>query len=75
MIATLFRSEFSKLSRSEQLDLLLDLWEEFTPDEENLGISEAQRAELDRRWAKYEAAPDTAVPWDELRSELASRLE
>ena len=36
-------------------------------------LSEAQRAELDRRWAEHVENPASAVPWSVMRSMLTDR--
>jgi len=38
--------------------------------EQQLPLTGAQRAELDRRWAEHVENPDSAVPWSDVRSRL-----
>ena len=38
--------------------------------EGQLDLSEAERAELDRRWAEHVANPESAIPWSVVRSRL-----
>lgn len=38
-------------------------------------LTEAQRAELDRRIAEHEASPDDVVPWEEVKASITKRLK
>lgn len=75
MTVNAFKNGFSELSRRDPLDLLLELWGYLAPDEDDFSVSHAQERELNRRWAAYEADPDSAVPWDELREQLSRRFK
>ena len=48
------------------------LWESLTEVErtDELELTDAQRAELDRRWAEHVENPRSAVPWSEVRRKL-----
>jgi putative addiction module component (TIGR02574 family) len=48
------------------------LWESLHDAEREgaLELSDADRAELDRRWAEHLEHPDSGVPWSEVRSKL-----
>ena len=50
-----------------------ELWESIVSEPDALPLTDDQRAELDRRLAKYEADPDAAAPWDEVRARLWDR--
>ena len=60
--------DIAGLSATERLDLIARLWDSL---EEAAPLTEAQKAELDRRLAKADIA--TARPWSEVRAELAAR--
>jgi putative addiction module component (TIGR02574 family) len=62
--------ELLKLSVAERIQLVEDLWDSIAADPEALPLTEAQKAELDRRLAEHEADPDSAVPWEEVRERL-----
>ena len=64
------KSEFSRLSKAAQLDLLFDLWNELGSDLD-LKLSDAERKELDRRWERYEGDPGSAIPWEHAEKRLA----
>ena len=61
-----------RLSISERLQLVADLWDTIAEDapDEALPLSPELRAELDRRLADHEADPEAAAPWDALRQRL-----
>jgi putative addiction module component (TIGR02574 family) len=65
--------DFSHLTIAERIQLAQDLWDSVAEAPELLELTEAQRAELDRRLAAYRANPDDTVPWDALREELNRR--
>ena len=39
-----------------------------------LSISDAQRAELERRSAEDDCFPDDVIPWEQVKADLCSRL-
>ncbi len=47
-------------------------WGGMVTDEE-CDLSEEQCVELDRRWAEYEANPESAVSWETLKEQLHAR--
>ena len=48
----------------------MSVWESLDDDERDLELSEADQAELDRRWAEHLRNPDSGVPWPVVRSKL-----
>ena len=48
------------------------LWESLSDSdrETELTLTDAQAAEIDRRWAEHLANPGSAVPWSEVRRKL-----
>jgi putative addiction module component (TIGR02574 family) len=61
----------SELSAEERLALIHALWDSLSDAETPL--SDAQRAELDRRLAALERDRKDAVSWDDLKAELRAR--
>jgi len=60
-----------RLSVADRLILVEELWDSIaaaTP------LTDAQRAELDRRLADHEANPDDVVSWEEVQSSITARL-
>jgi putative addiction module component (TIGR02574 family) len=66
--------ELLKLSVEERLELIGLLWDSIEA-EQHPSLTEAQKAELDRRIAEHEADPSTALAWEDVRAELAREIE
>jgi putative addiction module component (TIGR02574 family) len=64
--------ELLKLPAGDRAALAMALWESLSDAEreEELQLSDADRAELDRRWADHLKNPDSGVPWSDVRSKL-----
>jgi putative addiction module component (TIGR02574 family) len=68
-------SQLLKLPPGDRAELAMTLWESLSDAEREaeLGLTDEQAVELDRRWAEHLANPDSAVPWSEVRRKLVSR--
>jgi putative addiction module component (TIGR02574 family) len=65
-------TDLLKLPAGDRAELAMALWESLTDAgrEGEFELSDADLAELDRRWAEHLDNPDSAVPWSELRAKL-----
>ena len=65
-------AELLKLPPGDRAELAMALWESLTEAEREgeLGLTDEQRAELDRRWAEHVENPGSAVPWSEVHRKL-----
>ena len=63
--------EFARLSPLQRLDLIEALWESL--DEKDVPVTDAQRAELDRRIVGFDQDAAESIPWAQLRAELRQR--
>ena len=63
--------ELARLSPRQRLDLIESLWESL--DDEEVPVTDAQRAELDRMIAGFDQDAAESIPWDQLRAELRQR--
>lgn len=65
-------SQLLKLPADDRVELAMALWESLSDSERaaEFVLTDAQAAELDRRWADHLANPDSAVPWSEVRRKL-----
>ena len=62
--------DFSRLTVAERIQLAEDLWHSLAEAPEVLAMTDAQRAELDRRLEAHRTDPDAAISWESLRQEL-----
>ena len=64
--------ELLKLPANDRAELAMALWESLSEADRDgaFELSDADRAELDRRWAEHVENPDSAVPWSQVRSKL-----
>jgi putative addiction module component (TIGR02574 family) len=65
--------EIQKLSTSEKLQLVQDLWDDIATHPEGLSLSPEQEAELDRRLTVHENDPLAGIPWDQALQKLKSK--
>jgi putative addiction module component (TIGR02574 family) len=63
-----------RLNVEERLALVEEIWATICADAVNFPLTDAQRAELDRRVADDDAFPDDVVPWDEVKASARTRL-
>jgi putative addiction module component (TIGR02574 family) len=64
-------TEYLKLSVSERIQLVEDIWDSIASEASNMvELSQTQVDELHRRVAAHRADPSTAVPWEQVRSKL-----
>jgi putative addiction module component (TIGR02574 family) len=50
-----------------------ELWDSIARESEQVTLTPAQMAELDRRFADYEKNPEEGVPWEEVRDRIRVR--
>jgi putative addiction module component (TIGR02574 family) len=63
--------ELARLSPRQRLDLIESLWESL--EDEDVPVTDTQRAELDRRIAGFEHDQKHTISWDQLKAELRQR--
>lgn len=65
-------AELLKLPPGDRAELAMALWESLSDGERDdaFELSDADRSELDRRWAEHLENPDSAVPWSQVRSKF-----
>ncbi len=67
--------DFSKLSVAERIQLAEDLWESLPLEGADIPLTEAQKAELDRRLEDLDRDPDAGESWEVVRARLYERLK
>lgn len=65
--------DIAALTPEERLSLLEQLWDSLAATPEAIPLTEAQRAELDRRLDDLEREGPVGIPWDEVLSRIRSR--
>jgi putative addiction module component (TIGR02574 family) len=64
-----------RLSVEDRLALVEELWDSIADSSADLPLTEAQRAELERRLAEHEANPDDVVSWEDIKTSIGGRLK
>jgi putative addiction module component (TIGR02574 family) len=73
-MANLPLDELLKLSVTERIQLAEDLWNSIAAEPEALPLTDAQRAEVKGRLVEHDRAPESAIPWEEVRARLHQRF-
>jgi putative addiction module component (TIGR02574 family) len=73
MESTLKSLGIDRLSVPERMRLVEEIWDSIAAEAEALEIPQSHRDELDRRIAAYEANPQAASTWEEVKAELMNR--
>jgi putative addiction module component (TIGR02574 family) len=58
------------LSVAERIQLVEDIWDSLAALPESVGLTEIQRAELDRRLEDYHKNPDEGSPWETVKARI-----
>jgi putative addiction module component (TIGR02574 family) len=58
----------------DRIRLVTELWDRIAVKGHEAGLSDEQKAEVDRRLAAHRANPDAAVPWERVEAETLARL-
>jgi putative addiction module component (TIGR02574 family) len=66
-------SDVLELPVTERLKLVEAIWDSIAEAPEALQLTEAQRAELDRRLDEYEKNPEAGSPWSEVKERILKR--
>jgi len=62
--------DLDALSTDERLNLLEDLWESLSKNPAALPLTDAQRAQLDRRLDDLEQDGATGIPWEDVLARI-----
>ena len=63
-----------RLSVEERLALVEEIWASICADSASVPLTDAQRAELDRRVADDDTLPENVIPWEEIKASMHARL-
>jgi putative addiction module component (TIGR02574 family) len=59
-----------RLSVPERILLVEEIWDSIAETPDEVALTEAQRAELNRRLDAYETEPQAGSTWEEVKAEL-----
>ena len=62
--------EIRKLSVDDRIDLIGDIWETLDDADDVDLLSDDQKQMLDDRFEAHRQAPETSIPWEEVRARL-----
>lgn len=71
-MSTIILDEFQKLSTAEQVQLVEDLWDLIFTRDDDLPLTDAQRAILDRELDEVERSPGEGITFAELKTKILS---
>jgi putative addiction module component (TIGR02574 family) len=63
-----------QLPIEERLALVEEIWDTISADSSAVPLTDAQRAELEKRIAEDDAHPHDVVPWEQVKASTLSRL-
>jgi putative addiction module component (TIGR02574 family) len=66
-------ADLFKLPAEERLQLAEELWESVAVEQEHSPVPEIVEQLVRERWAEYEANPESAVPWEEVKRRIRER--
>jgi putative addiction module component (TIGR02574 family) len=67
------RKDILNLSIAERIELIGDIWDSIAEVSDTVGLTEAQKTELDRRLDAYHKDPTAGAPWPVVRDRIAKR--
>jgi putative addiction module component (TIGR02574 family) len=62
-----------RLSPDDRLAIAEAIWESVAREIQEAPLLDAQRADLERRWADSNTRPDAVTPWEEIRARALAR--
>ena len=65
---------FRKLSATEKIRLVEELWDEIAAESARLPLTDRQRRLLDERIQEHEQNPQDVEPWDKVKKDLLGDL-
>ena len=65
--------DIEQLSMPQRLDLIARLWDSIPDSVDALPVPDWQRQEIEKRLAGADAAPEQAIPWEEVRARLREK--
>lgn len=73
MSSTLQSLGIDQLSVAQRILLVEEIWDSISAEAEQLPLTDAQKQDLQRRLAVYEANRHAGSPWEEVKARLQER--
>ncbi|WP_435021317.1 addiction module protein [Tundrisphaera sp. TA3] len=67
-------SEVDSWPVEERLRLVQDLWDRIAIEDDDLELTDAMKAELDRRIEELDRDPGSGIPWEVAKARILGRL-
>jgi putative addiction module component (TIGR02574 family) len=62
--------EILELPAPARVEVVQRIWESIAAEADDVALTAAQRAELDRRWLAFQDNPDEGEDWDDVKRSL-----
>ena len=62
--------EIKKLSISERIQLVEDIWDSIMAEPESIELTDAQKQEIDKRLENYNNNNQSGSPWNEVKQRI-----
>jgi len=69
-LLVMLTEDLQKLSKSEKLLLINDLWDDIAQDSSDMPLTSEQEDKLDKRYAEFLENPDEGKSWEAFKKEL-----
>jgi putative addiction module component (TIGR02574 family) len=70
MFPTMKSLGIDQLTVAQRILLVEEIWDSIAADTESMPLTEAQKQDLDRRLAAYEANPSAVSSWEDVKARL-----
>ena len=70
---TISQHDIEMLTVEERLDLIERLWDSLSVTQDDIPLTDAQRAELDRRLDELEEKGPIGIPWEQVVDSIKSK--
>ena len=64
-------AEIFELSVAERIQIVEDIWDSIVNTPEEISLSEAEKAELNKRLESYQQNPNEGIEWETLKKNLS----
>ncbi len=72
-MSTLTPAGVLSLSVAERIQLVEDIWDTIAEVPDEVGLTDSQKAEIDRRLDAYHRNPEVGSPWDVVKERILRR--